>query len=186
NVSLESIDPAINEHLRPFKDGTRRTLQGIENLLEEKERVGARVSVIVKPTIMEQNYRKLPDLVRHFGRHSKVQVNFQPFVGAKGDRHWVTDLPALRAVLDEIIALQQDGYSVIGNSDVLNNFYDYCSHPPDQSNMRHLDLGGEKRNCDIGLRSMFIYPNGDVFFCDFLGKGIGNIKQNSLSEIFHS
>src|SRR6185436_18783800 len=108
NVSLESIDPAINEHLRPFKDGTRRTLQGIENLLEEKERIGARVSVIVKPTIMEQNYRKLPDLVRHFGRYGKVQVNIQPFVGIKGDRHWVQDIDSLRGVLNELLALQHD------------------------------------------------------------------------------
>ena len=39
--------------------------------------------------------------------------------------------------------------------------------------------------CSAGVSYFHIYPNGDVFFCDFLGKGIGNIKQNSLSEIFH-
>src|SRR5208282_2868416 len=79
NVSLESVDPAVNESLRPMKDGTRRTLEGIENLLAEKERTGARVSIIVKPTIMEQNYRGLPALIRHFGKNSKVQINFQPY-----------------------------------------------------------------------------------------------------------
>jgi len=52
--------------------------------------------------------------------------------------------------------------------------------------MRHLDLNGEKRNCDIGLRTMFIYPSGDVFFCDFLGKPIGNIHTHSLTEIYHN
>ena len=50
--------------------------------------------------------------------------------------------------------------------------------------MRHMDLEGLPRNCDIGLRSMFIYPNGDVFFCDFLGKPIGNVHQHSLGEIY--
>lgn len=185
NVSLESVDPAINEALRPFKNGTHRTLEGIENLLEEKERVGSRVSIIVKPTIMEQNYRKLPDLVRYFGRHSKVQVNFQPYVGHVGDRHWVADFPSLRSVLDEILALQADGYSVVGNAHVFDGFYEYLQNPPIQGHLRHLDLNGEKRNCDIGLRTMSIFPNGDVFFCDFLGKPIGNIHQNSLSEIFH-
>ena len=89
NVSLESVDAKINEDLRrPMPDGTRRILEGVENLLAEKKRIGARVSVIVKATIMEQNYRTLPDLVRYFGKHSEVQVNFQPFVGVKNNPHW--------------------------------------------------------------------------------------------------
>jgi len=46
-------------------------------------------------------------------------------------------------------------------------------------------LGGEKRNCDIGLRTMFIQPSGDVFFCDFLGRPIGNIYKNSLRDIYY-
>src|SRR5207253_1692825 len=78
NISLESTDPRINETLRPLPDGTKRTLTGIENVMAEKERIGSRVSVIVKPTIMEPNYRALPNLVRHFGKHSKVQISFQP------------------------------------------------------------------------------------------------------------
>jgi MoaA/NifB/PqqE/SkfB family radical SAM enzyme len=186
NISLESVDPAINEHLRPIKDGTHRTLQGLENVLAEKERVGARVSVIVKPTIMEQNYRKLPDLVRHFGRKSKVQVNFQPFVGVAGDPHWVRDLDDLARVLDELRGLQHDGYSVLANDEIFDGFLSYFRSPPNQTHLRHLDLQGEKRNCDIGLRSMFIYPNGEVHFCDFLKKAIGNIRNQSLKEIYHA
>lgn len=186
NISLESVDAKINESLRPMADGTKRTLEGIENLLAEKERTGARVSIIVKPTIMEMNYRKLPDLVRHFGKHSKVQINFQPYVGHNGDPFWVQDLEHLKEVFTELLALQQEGYSVIGNEAQFQGFWDYLAHPPQMgANTRHLDLGGKKRNCDIGLRSMFIYPNGDVFFCDFLGKPIGNIYKGSLSEIYH-
>jgi MoaA/NifB/PqqE/SkfB family radical SAM enzyme len=186
NVSLESVNPEINEALRrPMKDGTRRILEGIENLLEEKERTGSRVSIIVKPTIMEQNYRVLPDLVRHFGKHSKVQINFQPFVGAKEDPHWIRDLDRLNGVFEEILDLQSEGYSVMGNEDTFEGFFEYVANPPVKGNYRHLDLGGAKRNCDIGLRAMFIYPNGDVFFCDFLERPIGNIHTQSLSDIYY-
>lgn len=185
NISLESVDPKINESLRPFRDGTKKTLEGVQMLLDEKERASSRVSIIVKPTIMEQNYRVLPDLVRYFGKHSKVQVNFQPYVGLPGDKFWVQDLADLRRVLNEIQALQKEGYSVIGNERQFAGFYDYLSNPPDQGNLRFLELNGHKRNCDIGLRSMFIYANGDVHFCDFLRKPIGNIHQQSLSEIYY-
>src|SRR5688500_9270213 len=130
NVSLESIDPAVNESLRPMENGTKRTMEAIENLVAEKERSKSRVSVIVKPTIMEQNYRGLPDLVRHFGRNTPVQVNFQPYVGKLGDSFWVQDKQDLRRVLDEIRALRDEGYRVIGDDSQFDGFYDYLSNPP--------------------------------------------------------
>jgi sulfatase maturation enzyme AslB (radical SAM superfamily) len=186
NVSLESVDAKINESLRrPNPDGTRKVLEGLENLCAEKERTGSRVSLIVKPTIMEQNYRSLPDMVRYFGKGSKVLLHFQPYVGLKGDPHWVRDPEALKAVLEEILDLQRLGHSVIGDKHQFEGFVHYVLNPPIKGSMAHMDLGGAKRNCDIGLRSMFIYPNGDVFFCDFLGRPIGSVHQQSLSDIYY-
>ena len=171
--------------LRPFKDGTRRTLEGIDNLLAEKERTGSRVSIIVKPTIMEQNYRGLPALVRHFGKNSTVQVNFQPYIGDVNRPYWVKDMAALKDVLDEIRSLQKEGYFVIASDHVLDGFMQYFSNPPEPGHIRHLDMGGHKRNCDIGLRSMFIFPNGDVRLCDYLGQAVGNVHKQSLSDIYY-
>jgi MoaA/NifB/PqqE/SkfB family radical SAM enzyme len=185
NISLESVDSKTNESLRPMKDGTKRTLEGIENLLAEKDRSGSRVSLIVKPTIMEQNYRGLPTLVRHFGKQSKVQIHFQPYVGAINDPFWIKNLDELRAMFTELRELRNDGYPVILSDMQLEGFMDYFSSPPATGIMRHLDLAGQKRNCDIGLRAMFIKANGDVFFCDYLGHPVGSIYKQSLSEIYH-
>lgn len=186
NVSLESVDGKLNESLRPMKDGTRRTLEGIDNLLAEKAKRGSRVSIIVKPTIMEQNYRGLPAIVRHFGKNSGVQIHFQPFVGFREQPFWIKDINNFKAVLDELHQLVKEGYPVIASDRQLDSFLEYFSNPPPDAGVtRRLELNGEKRNCDIGLRAMFIYPNGDVFFCDFLKKPIGNIHKNSLTEIYH-
>jgi MoaA/NifB/PqqE/SkfB family radical SAM enzyme len=185
NVSLESIDPKINESLRPMKDGTRRTLEGVDNLLAEKERSRSRISVIVKATIMEQNYRGLPALVRHFGKDMKVQVHFQPYVGLINDPFWIKDLNALRAVFNELRQLRTEGYPVIINDRQLEGFMEYFSNPPASGIMRYLDLAGQKRNCDIGLRAMFVKPNGEVYFCDYLGRPVGSIYEHSLSDIYY-
>jgi len=185
NVSLESVDAKVNESLRPMKDGTRRTIEGIENLLAEKERTKARVSIIVKTTIMEQNYRELPALVRHFGKNSPVQISFQPYGGEINQPFWVKDLEAFKGILDEIRDLQRQGYSVIASDSHLNGFLEYFVAKPQTGHMRFLELGAAKRNCDIGLRSMFIFSNGDVYFCDFLRRPIGNIHKQSLSEIYY-
>ena len=184
NVSIESADAKINEALRPFPNGTKRSLDAVDWLSEEKERTGSRLSLIVKPTIMEQNYRSLPDLVRHFGKHSKVQINFQPYVGPREQPFWVKDLARLAEVFAELQALQREGYSIIGNQQTFEGFLAYMSNPPLQGNLSYLDLQGHKRNCDIGLRSMFIFPNGEVHFCDFLSQPIGNVHQQSLAEIY--
>jgi MoaA/NifB/PqqE/SkfB family radical SAM enzyme len=185
NVSLESLDPKINESLRPMENGTKRTLEAIDNLLAEKTRLRSRVSLIIKPTIMEQNYRSLPDLVRHFGKESPVQIYFQPYVGKLGDPFWVQDLANLRHVLDELTSLRDEGYRVIGDNRQFENFYDYLSDPP-PAYMRRFDLHGQKRNCDVGLRTLYIQPNGDVFFCDYLGQPIGSIHKNSLKDIYYN
>ena len=184
NVSLESVDPKVNEALRPFPEGTKRTIEGIQNLMEAKRRTGARLSVIVKPTIMEQNYRRLPELVRYFGKDG-VQLNFQPYVGQKDDPFQVRDLKDLGAVLDELKGMLHDGYPIIGNDDTIDGFLAYMSNPPQPDGLSYLNLDGGKRNCDIGLRTMFVYFQGDVHFCDFLKQPIGNVYKQSLSEIYY-
>jgi MoaA/NifB/PqqE/SkfB family radical SAM enzyme len=185
NVSLESVDAKVNESLRPIKDGTRRTLDGIENLLAEKQRSRSRVSVIVKATIMEQNYRGLPSLVRHFGKDAKVQVHFQPYVGLINAPFWIKDLDALRGTLNELRELREEGYPLILNDRQFEEFMAYFSNPPATGLVRYLDLAGQKRNCDIGLRSMFVKPDGEVYFCDFLEHSIGSVYKESLSEIYY-
>jgi len=185
NVSMESVDPKINDALRPFPDGTKRVLEGIECLVAEKRRTAARVSIFVKTTILEQNYRTLPDLVRHFGKDSGVQINFQPYSGEQGAPFWVQDLDKLAEVIEELKVLRSEGYPIVGNDQTMDGFFEYLNDPPQEWKTRFLDLGGAKRNCDIGLRTMIIRPNGDVLFCGFLKELLGNIHQQTLSEMYY-
>lgn len=185
NVSMESVDPKVNDALRPFPEGTKRVLEGLQCLVEEKRRSGARTSIFVKTTIMEQNYRTLPDLVRHFGKDSGVQVNFQPYWGLPEAPFWVQDLARLAEIIAELKALRRDGYPIVGNDQTLDGFLDYLKNPPLEGKARYFDLHGEKRNCDVGLRNMFIKPTGDVYFCGALEGFLGNIHEQTLSEMYY-
>jgi len=185
NISLESTDPGINDFLRPLKGGTVRILQGISNLLTEKQRSGSRVSIIIKPTIMEQNYRSLPQLVRYFGKDSGVQVNFQPYTGPGDAPFWIRDLPALSTVLSELTHLKESGYPIIGHASLFGEFLAHFTNPPAAGIRRYLDLEGGKRNCDIGFRSMTIQPNGDAYLCGYLDEPLGNIYNESLASMYY-
>ena len=78
NISIESVDAEVNDALRPFANGLKRVLAGVELLLEEKRRVGSRVfikslpsskpfatratqsSVMTKPSIIFSSICKTP------------------------------------------------------------------------------------------------------------------------------
>jgi len=185
NVSIESVNPQVNESVRPRKNGTQQTLDGIENLIAEKRRTGARVSVIVKTTIMDQNYRTLPELVRFFGKYPEVQVSLQPYFGPTGSGFWIKDVDEFAAVIADLKQLRRSGAALMADEGTLDGFVHYFRNPPKDALLSRLDLHGRKRGCDIGYRSMSIFPSGAVQFCDLLQRDIGNVYNQSLKDIYY-
>jgi sulfatase maturation enzyme AslB (radical SAM superfamily) len=185
NVSIESVEPAVNESVRPRKNGTQQTLEGIDNLVEEKRRKRARVAIMVKTTIMEQNYRSLPQLVRYFSRYPEIQVSMQPYMGPLESGFWVKDANEFDRVMQELKALRCSGAGLMADAGTLDGFTQYFRHAPKGGPVARLKLNGEKRGCDIGYRTLSIFPNGSVQFCDLLERDIGNMHQQNLSEMYY-
>jgi sulfatase maturation enzyme AslB (radical SAM superfamily) len=184
NVSIESVTPSVNEAVRPRKNGTQQTLEGIDNLVEEKRRTVARVAIMVKTTIMEQNYRTLPELVRYFNRYPEVQVSLQPYFGPLESGFWVKDVDDFERVMTELKALRGAGAGLMADAGTLDGFTHYFRHPPKSAAVTRLNLNGEKRGCDIGYRTLSIAPNGGVQFCDLLARDIGNVNEQSLGDMY--
>jgi sulfatase maturation enzyme AslB (radical SAM superfamily) len=185
NISIESVNPEVNESVRPRKNGTQQTLEGIENIVAEKRRTGARVSIIIKTTVMDQNYRTLPELVRYFDRYPEVQLSFQPYLGPIESGFWIRDVNEFERVVADLKALLHSGSRIMADDATLDGFVHYFRHPPKSEVMGRLDLDGHKRGCDIGYRSMSIFPNGSVQFCDLLKRDIGNVHEQSLKDIYY-
>lgn len=185
-ISLESIDPEINEKTRPMKGGTKKTLEGVANIMEEKKRRNARVGIIVKPTITGLNYKSIPDLVRYFGKMDGVIVNPQAYLYSPGDPEelWVDDSNDLAKTMDELVALKNEGFAINMSVDMLKSFAGYFSSEPQKPLENKINLNGKKRYCSIGNTSMFIERNGDVRLC-FLFKAVGNLHNNTLKQIWY-
>jgi len=182
NISLESVIPEVNEQMRPTAGATAIALRAIDNLLAEKARAGARFGVFIKPTITEINYRSLPQMIRHFGKDGQVQVNPQNFYWvAGGEQFWIKDADNFSAVIEELISLKKEGYSLMPSPEALRGMVDYFRNPPRANN----ELPGTvpAKNCTIGYRSLFINPDGRTFFCEPLGI-IGNINEASLPSLW--
>jgi MoaA/NifB/PqqE/SkfB family radical SAM enzyme len=184
NISLDSVDPRINEAMRPTPGATQRVLKSCESLLAEQSRTGARFGIFIKPTVTEINYRSLPQMVRHFGKRSVIQVNPQNYYliekeGAK--QFWVQDTEAFSTIVDELIALRAEGYGLVPTPEALRGMVEYFRSPP-LSDPLHQDPAAAKA-CVIGYRNLFINPDGAAFFCEPLGT-VGNVVENSLHEVW--
>jgi sulfatase maturation enzyme AslB (radical SAM superfamily) len=185
NVSIESVTPEVNELVRPRKNGTQQTLEGIDNLVAEKRRTGARVSIIVKTTIMDQNYHTLPELVRYFNRYQEVQISFQPYLGPIESGFWIKDVDEFERVVADLKELRKSGCALMADDGTLDGFVRYFRNLPKNAVAARLNLEGHKRGCDIGYRSMSIFPDGSIQFCDLLHRDIGNVHQHSLKDIYY-
>lgn len=185
NISLESVDPQVNEAMRPTPGATQRVLKAVDDLLAEKARTGARFGIFIKPTVTEVNYRSLPQMARHFGKGSVVQINPQNcfFLKENASLFWLRDPDAFATVVEELIALREEGYGIVPTPDTLRGMVDYFRSAPAPDLVPERLVGSKE--CSIGYRNLFINPDGAAFFCEPLGL-IGNISERPLREVWYS
>jgi len=195
-VSLESIDPAINETLRPFRNGTRLAMEGIDRIIAHRQRCRSSISVNIKTTITRENFESYPALVKHYGKIPAVSVTPQPFTlmdsrmdKSISERLWIRDIDRLRDVVAELCELQKQGYALNIEPSALKGFPEYFSEGLENGAVNfdkkvshsHQELGTVNKNCRIGFTNLFIESDGAVKLC--LGfPSIGNIHENSDLE----
>lgn len=189
-VSLEAINPEVNEALRPMKNGTRKTLDGIDMLLVERAKHGRRYSINIKCTLTQLNYRELIPIVKQFGKRDGVFVTPQPFEVQDGvpketvEKLLFKDPQDFERIMLEVIDMKKHGYSVNADRRNFRNFVNQVKTPEDNNIVPNAELYEERKKCTIGNTHLFIRDTGDICFCMFM-KPIGNINSdNSLQDMW--
>ena len=194
-VSLESLDPVINETLRPVKDGTRKTVQGIELLIAERKKQNSSMSINIKCTLTQINFRSLADIIRRFGQIEGVFITPQVFEVIPEmppetvDKLWIRDLDGLKATVQEVIALKKAGYAVNVEESVLWGFVrQYEEDPQHVSTISDRKVKSSRGvPCSIGNSTLFIMSDGGVRLCPHF-PAIGNVMTDSatLKQMWYS
>jgi MoaA/NifB/PqqE/SkfB family radical SAM enzyme len=85
NVSLESCDPKRHDATTRLPGSWERTRLGIRRIEKHGKRLGRRIQVAINTVLTRQNFRDLPDLVRHVGEglSGVADVNPLPVKGAE-------------------------------------------------------------------------------------------------------
>ena len=196
-VSLESLDPKINEIIRPYPDGTARTLRCITLLLRERERQNKHLSINVKTVLTDINLESFLDIVRRFGKIEGVMCTPQVFE-ALDDKMpektknllFIKDNDRLQRVTDQIRELKREGYTVHVTDQALADMVKQNTEDRNHTSTMHnkrLEMDPSQPECNIGTDSMWI-DQGQVKLCPYhapIGSFLAEPRP-TLKQMWHS
>jgi sulfatase maturation enzyme AslB (radical SAM superfamily) len=172
-ISLESLDPAINEVIRPYRNGTAKTIRCIDLMLAERKRQNTHTSINIKTVLTDINLESFVEIVERYGRTDGVFVTPQPFEAIDGmpgptrEKLFVKDVDRLRRTMDRIRELKSEGYNVHVTEQHLHEFVkQYEDDPEHKTTMHNKDLvmANESPDCNIGTDNLWIL-DGEVKLC---------------------
>ena len=194
-VSLESLDPRINEALRPYPNGTERTMRCIELLLAERQRQRKRTSVNIKTVLTDLNLESFIEIAERYGKTDGVMVTPQLFEAIDEmpeptrEKLFVKDLGRMRGTLDRIRELKAEGYNIHLTEQALNEIVKhYEDDPAHDSTMgvKDLVMAADSPDCNIATDNLWIL-DGEVKLCPH-HPSIGNFVTGTqtLKELWRS
>jgi len=181
SISLDGNRSRTHDALRGHPGAYDKVMETLENFAEFKRQYGARFSIIVKSTIMRQNLPELPDLVRWVRRRQDMSIYFQPVIPAwsRGARtQFEVDFDLLDRVIDELVARKRKGAPILNSVANLQLYKPY---------FRDETLPNMERDvCHVGVKNLFLHPEGDVYLCEHAFEPIGNITRQRVRDIWAS
>ena len=172
-ISLESLEPAINEMIRPFPNGTARTLRCIELLLQERKRQGKHVGLNIKTVLTNVNLESYFGIVKRFGKIDGVMCTPQIFEAMEGmpvatqELLRIKDNQRLQRVTDQIRELKREGYTIHATDQALDDMVKQNAADKDGTATMHkkdMQMDPAAPACNIATDSLFVI-NAAVTLC---------------------
>jgi sulfatase maturation enzyme AslB (radical SAM superfamily) len=196
-VSLESLDPVTNEIIRPYPDGTGKTLRAIDMLLKAREQQKRHVSINIKTVLTDLNLESFLDIVKRYGKIDGMMCTpqmFEPIGGMPTETKellYIKDIQRLERVANQIRELKREGYAVHATDHALDEMVKLYRDDVNKTSTMHgpkAEMDPSEPACNIGTDNMWI-QDGLVKLCPY-HPPIGNlmtdtttIKQMWQSEI---
>ncbi|MDD4909328.1 MAG: radical SAM protein [Candidatus Omnitrophica bacterium] len=188
NLSLESMDPSVHDHLRGQGGCFSRLMEAIRHLGRHKN---DSFKLGINSVISAANLEDIAELAEWVqGNDILDSIYFmavmRPFgSGADWDwfkqeeyRHlWPSDPAGAGRVLDRLIRLKEGGSSKIENpAGQLESFKSYFRDPS------HFI---RSNRCNVSEQAVNVNAVGDMYICFFMEK-LGNIRTDNVVELWYS
>ena len=174
-VSLESLNPEVNEAMRPVPNGTKLTVRAIELLIAARRRLRARLSINVKTVISNLNMTDFLDIARRWGKEEGVMITPQSFEAQEGmpqatrDKLFIRDLSRLKVFAKQVRLLKQEGYNIHITEQGLEDMLRLCREDQEHKSTMHnkaLNMDPDAPPCNIATDNLWI-QEGTVRICPY-------------------
>lgn len=179
NISCDGHTAAIHDPIRGREGSFDKVVQALRLLRREQEAQRIEFPVIIKPTIMSQNFRILHQLVEWAVRSGASAVNFQPLGRWSKETDgelWIgkDQQPELDQMMDTLIGMKRSGAPILNSEEMLRLV---------TKSFREEKASPEHLPCRIGLQEFYIRPDGEVRLCMHF-PAVGNIARQTAKEIW--
>jgi MoaA/NifB/PqqE/SkfB family radical SAM enzyme len=187
-VSLESMDAKINEAMRPYTNGTEKTIQAIELLIQERVRQKKYVSINVKTVLTDLNLESFLEIVRRWGKVDGVMCTpqmFEPHDGMPTETKellYVKDIQRLERTVAEIRRLKAEGYAIHASEHGLDEMLKLYREDKGKGSTMHgqkTEMDPDEPPCNIGTDNLWIH-DGFVKLCPY-HPPVGNVVTDTAT-----
>ncbi len=180
NISCDAPNAEIHDYVRGYPGLFDTLSTGIGYLQKWQRELNIDFPIMIKPVVHAANFRVLPELVEWARGMGVTAVNFQPmdrWTQETYDELWIEEHHhiELTSVMEKLVSMKRQGAPIMNSEQILMMF---------PAHFREESAPPEVMPCRVGMRDCFIRPNGDVEPC-FFYEPIGNLKQNSLKDIWY-
>jgi len=185
SISLDSTNPEVHDRMRGVKGVYQRVMDALRNLTKYSPQTRKGICCI----IMNENMDDLIKLAQWADRNDRVnwlyfmavvQPNYSgPLDAEWRDEYnylWPKDTPRLLSIIDELIALRQNGSKVSNRVEHLRAYKAYFANPKRFVN---------RAKCVIGGAAISVNTYGFIQLCFFMDF-IGNIRKDDIRKLWYS
>ena len=184
SISLDSHKKEIHDKLRGVDGIFDRAVEGIGYLAKN-----SRTMLGISSVLMGDNVKDFPESVDFFLSLPIHRILIQP-VGVWTEdlpaerwneyEHWVNDMAAMDRVTGHLSVRKKSDSRILNTEKDFAEWKEYFQNPSSTINRK-------LKKCKIGYKNLAIDYNGNISLgCSHYGGAIGNIKTDSIKEVWHS
>jgi len=172
-ISIDSIDAGKHDAFRGGPNAWKYSVRALDICRKHG------LEVLVQTTVMEENYNEIPALLDFARDKSAWSFNLYFLVrSGRGEQMHELSPEATHAMLTRLVEIQDDYRPMLVRSKCAPQFKQIAYA---------LGRGGmESGGCMAGTEYCRITPEGDVTPCPYMTAVAGNVRERSLTDIWHS
>jgi MoaA/NifB/PqqE/SkfB family radical SAM enzyme len=183
SVSLDSHLPEIHDKYRGVPGTFEKAVKGIEYLS-----ANGKLTLGISSLLMKENVSSFPETVEYFLSLPLDRFLFQPIrvwtedlkpENWKEYEYWVNDEAAVKRTIEYLLEKKKTDARIFNSEQDIQDLKAYFNNPLSM-------VDSDNKKCYIGYDRIIINYKGDVTLgCARYGS-VGNIKEQSIKEMWHS